>query len=179
MTISDIAAQAALVSRRACRDDNGYRIEMTRDYDYPVEDVWSAWTTPERLKRWLGEPRGQLRIGGRVELAMDADSVIHLVIHECEKPTALLATWQAHDEVESEVRLRLEALATNRTRLTLTHSRLDHGQALDVGPGWEEFLYVLDIFLGVGSIDEVPWDRHEAVVTLTDDWRRTIAAPTG
>ena len=179
MTISDIAKQAALINRSAARDENGYRIEMTREYDYPIDDVWSAWTSPERLRRWLGETLGELRVGGRVDLVMDPESVIHLVIRECERPSVLSATWQAGEEIESEVRLEFEALGDGRTRLRLTHCRLELDQALDIGPGWEEFLYVLDVFLAGRSVSDVPWDRHGVVGALADDWGRVIAAANG
>jgi uncharacterized protein YndB with AHSA1/START domain len=38
------------------------RIEL--DVDTPIADVWTAATDPERLRGWLGEVQGDLRVGG-------------------------------------------------------------------------------------------------------------------
>lgn len=174
MTTFDLAAQRASV-RRVVRSDRGvYEIEMTRDYDYPIEDVWSAWTSAERLRRWLGDPRGELRPGGRVDLAMELD-ITHIVIQQCEAPNNLSVTWEDSDDSVSEVRLQLEPMGPSRTRLILTHSRIGLELVPIYGPGWEEFLYVLDVFLAGGSKDSVPWDRHGTVLELADEWRRAMA----
>ena len=175
MTLFDIAVHTARVHRLVRDDGELHEIEMTRDYDYPIENVWSAWTTPERLRRWLGDPRGDLRVGGSVDLAMEPD-ITRLVIQRCEAPTDLSVTWDDSDEAASEVHLRLEPLGPNRTRLILRHRRIGLDLVPVYGPGWEEFLYVLDVFLGGGSKDSIPWDRHGVVEALAEDWQRAVDA---
>ena len=49
---------------------------MERTYSFDVDDVWHAWTDPERVARWLGTASGELAEGGVVHLRMsppDAD----------------------------------------------------------------------------------------------------------
>jgi uncharacterized protein YndB with AHSA1/START domain len=36
-------------------------------FDTDVEDLWSALTDPSRLARWLGEVKGDLRLGGELQ----------------------------------------------------------------------------------------------------------------
>jgi uncharacterized protein YndB with AHSA1/START domain len=39
-------------------------VRMEDRFDTPVDDVWSALTDPSRLVHWLGEVKGDLRLGG-------------------------------------------------------------------------------------------------------------------
>jgi uncharacterized protein YndB with AHSA1/START domain len=59
-----------------------HAIEITRVYDAPREQVWKAWTEPERIARWWGKrgwstPRSSvtvdLRPGGAFRLNSIAD----------------------------------------------------------------------------------------------------------
>ena len=59
-----------------------------RPYPAPVEDVWDAIVTPERLQRWFLPVSGELREGGRYQLEGNAGGVIN----RCEAPTLLAVT---------------------------------------------------------------------------------------
>ena len=39
-----------------------------RHYAKPIEKVWAALTTPERLADWLADAEIELRLGGRIQL---------------------------------------------------------------------------------------------------------------
>lgn len=39
-------------------------VRMEDRFDTGIEDLWSAFTDPGRLRRWLGEFEGDLRLGG-------------------------------------------------------------------------------------------------------------------
>jgi uncharacterized protein YndB with AHSA1/START domain len=59
--------------------DTTYDVDVTREFDGPVERVWDAWSTSEGLRSWWGPgpftcPSAEvdLRAGGRVLLAMRA-----------------------------------------------------------------------------------------------------------
>ena len=39
-------------------------VRMEDRFDTDIDDVWSAFTDPLRLARWLGEVEGDLRLGG-------------------------------------------------------------------------------------------------------------------
>lgn len=55
-------------------------VVITREFDAPIERVWSAWTQPEQVKKWWG-PKGfrapiaeiDLREGGRYLFSMQSD----------------------------------------------------------------------------------------------------------
>ncbi len=55
-------------------------IQITRDFDAPRNLVYTAWTTPELIKRWWAGDRGvvtvaevDLRVGGRWRYVMTAN----------------------------------------------------------------------------------------------------------
>src|SRR5260370_26495581 len=45
------------------------RVGFRRRYTKPVEKVWAALTTPERLEDWLGAAKVDLRVGGKLHLS--------------------------------------------------------------------------------------------------------------
>lgn len=54
-------------------------VVFERTYNAPIEAVWQAWTTPEKLKQWWGpdnvsipECEVDLRVGGRLYIVMEA-----------------------------------------------------------------------------------------------------------
>ncbi|HEY2791902.1 MAG TPA: SRPBCC domain-containing protein, partial [Micromonosporaceae bacterium] len=67
---------------------NGVGVVRLEDsFDTSLEDLWSAVTDPERLRRWYGEVSGDLRPGGRIQLhipAADIDAVGRIDV--CEPP---------------------------------------------------------------------------------------------
>jgi uncharacterized protein YndB with AHSA1/START domain len=59
--------------------NDAFDVEITREFDAPVERVWRAWTTPEDLREWWGPtgftcPRAEvdLRVGGSIAVTMRA-----------------------------------------------------------------------------------------------------------
>lgn len=60
-------------------DDPTFDVEVSREFDAPVERVWRAWTTPADLRRWWGPhgftcPRAEadIRPGGAIIVTMKA-----------------------------------------------------------------------------------------------------------
>jgi uncharacterized protein YndB with AHSA1/START domain len=54
-------------------------LNLTRELDTPVAEVYKAWTTPELLKQWWGpndvsipECEVDLKVGGRIYIVMEA-----------------------------------------------------------------------------------------------------------
>ena len=52
-------------------------VELTREFNAPVERLWQAWTTPQIIKEWWGpenyscpEAKMDVRVGGKSLLAM-------------------------------------------------------------------------------------------------------------
>ncbi|MDQ2848012.1 MAG: SRPBCC domain-containing protein [Actinomycetota bacterium] len=180
MNIDIFAEQAGLAHRSVSTDASApagrqYRIALSRDYSYPIDDVWSAWTDPHRLGRWLGEPRGELRIGGVVDLVMSPPEgdIAHLQILTCQAPQALSATWcGSWDTAEptSEVLVSLLSNSADSTTLTLEHRLLDRGAAIGYGAGWEEFLCLLAATLLGHSRADPGYDRGALEAALKTRW---------
>src|SRR5262249_55998757 len=76
---------------------------LRRAFPAPVEDVWDACTTAERIGRWLMPVSGDLRLGGRYQLHGNAGGEVL----RCEPPKLLRVTWGMGDGPASEVEVRL------------------------------------------------------------------------
>lgn len=151
-------------------------VRMTRRYDTDVADLWSAWTDPARTTRWLGEQRGDRRVGGTVELVMSPpDSDIGtLTVLVCDAPHHLRVRWTWPGESDSIVDLRL-VTADGGTSLTLEHVALTDTSALQYGSGWEDFLLRLAGHVGSQDPTEPPGTGAQAI--LDPLWRATGPAP--
>lgn len=149
-------------------------VRMTRRYDTDVADLWSAWTEPARTARWLGEQRGDRRVGGTVELVMappDAE-VGTLTILVCDAPHQLRVRWAWPGEPDSIVDLRLSE-RDGGTSLTLEHVALTGTTAPEYGSGWEDFL--LRLSRHVGGADPADVDGAATAAVMGPRWR-TLAA---
>ena len=47
-------------------------VVVRRAFPAPIEDVWDACTTAERINRWLMPVTGDLRLGGKYQLEGNA-----------------------------------------------------------------------------------------------------------
>ena len=54
----------------------GRTIRLQRTYDAPIDDVWAAFTEPERLSRWFLPVSGDFRLGGRYQFEGQAGGEI-------------------------------------------------------------------------------------------------------
>ena len=117
----------------------------------PIERVWAYLTESDKRATWLAAGEFDLRVGGRIELHFDNNSlsdetapsgepgagrhVFEGKITRLEPLRALAHTWK-WDAGESEVLYELEPRGKD-VLLTIQH-RLpdDHGLKLAVGGGW-------------------------------------------
>ena len=68
-------------------------------YDTDINDLWSALTDPARLARWYGQVEGDLRLGGKFRLYLEADDWDGTGrVEACEPPRRLLVTTRETDE---------------------------------------------------------------------------------
>jgi uncharacterized protein YndB with AHSA1/START domain len=121
------AARRAVEAGRGGADDV-YAVRLRRCYDAPVEDVWDACTSQERITRWFLPVTGDFRPGGRYQLEGNAGGEIL----RCEPPRLLRVTWVFGDAPPSEVELRLSPGDRDDTVLDLEHT-------MTVTPLWAEF----------------------------------------
>jgi uncharacterized protein YndB with AHSA1/START domain len=60
---SDATAGHRIIGTLRTADGKGV-VRMEDRFDTGIDDLWSAFTDPGRLARWLGEFEGDLRLGG-------------------------------------------------------------------------------------------------------------------
>lgn len=141
-------------------------VRMTRTYDTGVDDVWDAWTNPERLARWIGMVSGELREGGAVQLCMTPPdkNIATLEVLRCEAPRRLVVRWTWPGEADSVVELALAPNGADRTALTIEHVALVGQKAVDYGGGWEDFLFRLETYLAGDDPRALSWDDVNTVI---------------
>jgi uncharacterized protein YndB with AHSA1/START domain len=122
-----------------------------------VEDVFAAWTTPERMAEWLSpvghaEAEADLRVGGtfRVVMADERSRIEHSGEYlELHPPSRLVFTWvsQYTGPEPSVVTVELHPHEEG-TRLVLTHDRLPAEVLESHRGGWAAMLDRLAEILG-------------------------------
>ena len=78
------------------RDGSFGAVRFERVYAATPEELWDAWTSPERIPRWLGASLvGTLAAGSTARLVWgeDADSQVELLVQEHKPPRLLEWQW--------------------------------------------------------------------------------------
>src|SRR6185437_4008593 len=88
--VIDVDEQVEAVGRSVGETGEVRTVTIARGYAAPVEDLWDACTTPERIARWFLPVSGDLREGGRYQLEGNAGGTIE----RCDPPHAFAATWE-------------------------------------------------------------------------------------
>lgn len=128
---------------------------LTQTYPSPIDDVWEAVTTAERIARWFLPVTGDLRTGGRYQLQGNAGGEVL----ECRPPADGTAgyrvTWEMMGAVSwldvtlvadgGSTRLRLEHLA--RVEDVPEEMWETYGPGA-TGVGWDGGLLGLSLHLG-------------------------------
>jgi len=142
-----ISAVARTVGTRTLAAGEARVVTVSRSYPDPIEEVWDACTTAERITRWLMPVSGELRLGGRYQLEGNAGGVVE----SCDPPRSFGATWEYGGDV-SWIQLRLEPEGDG-TRFTLEHiAHVDDARWTEFGPGavgvgWDSMLLGLTMHL--------------------------------
>ena len=135
----DVHAQVAAVSREvreaAIEGGPAFIQSLAQEYPSPIDDVWDAVTSSERIPRWFLPVSGDLRLGGHYQLVGNAGGTIL----ECAPPADGAAhyrvTWEFGGWVTWLV-VRLTATSAEGTRVQFEHTSLES----DIPPGfWEQF----------------------------------------
>ncbi len=146
------AVQREVGSGRIAAGD-GRAIRLRRTYEAPIEDVWDALTTPERIARWFLPISGDYRVGGRYQLEGNAGGEILT----CERPNKFRVTWVYGDVTDpasvSELEVRLAPAGEGSTTLELEHTAVVPDEVWAqfgpgaVGIGWDQGLLGLSLYL--------------------------------
>ena len=184
----DLIAQLAEVHRSVGREpaDEGeiVRVVMKRTYPTTPDDLWSAITEPDRIRRWFMPITGELKEGGHFQLEGNAGGDILA----CDPPTRLRTTFGGPSSV---IELRVAPVGAESTELTLDHvvpvaMAGSVAGALFVGPGWDGAFLGLGLYVAGEAIGDpqemanspelLPFTR-ESIARWTDVVRTAGATP--
>jgi uncharacterized protein YndB with AHSA1/START domain len=170
--VIDIVREIDAVQREVARGHvpagEGWRITLRRTYDAPIDDVWDAFTNPDRIGRWFLPISGDYRLGGSYQFEGNAGGEIR----ECDRPNRLLVTWvfgpQTSEADASLVEVRLSKLGEQATILDFQHTAMvpdemwsEYGPGA-VGVGWDGGMLGLSLHLRGESIgDSQAWQVSE------------------
>ena len=180
--IIDQISQAHRAVRTGSGEDTGTvtrTVVVRRAFPAPIEDVWDACTTAERIGRWLMPVTGDLRLGGKYQLEGNAGGEIL----SCEPPRLLRVTWVMGPGPASEVEVRLSPGDDGETVLELAHTAVvdpafwtKYGPGA-VGVGWDLGLLGLFLYLSTGRDrpeDPAAWaanpDAREFITRSSEAW---------
>lgn len=136
----DVDAQLNAVERGIQTKDvdnvRSYVQTLAQTYPSPIDDVWDAVTSAERIPRWFLPVSGDLRLGGKYQFEGNAGGEIV----RCEPPqdgrAGYTVTWGNGMGEPTIVQVRLTALDAASTRF-----ELENVAAADSIPEgfWEQF----------------------------------------
>lgn len=128
------------------RDGDGGAVRFERRYATTPEDLWDAWTSPDRIARWLGAALvgGPVVPGADLMLVWgaDDDSQVRLAVTELVPPERLEWRWTIHGEPPTTLRVEFVPVEGG-TLLVLDHSVLPADQVAGLSSGWHDFLDIL------------------------------------
>jgi uncharacterized protein YndB with AHSA1/START domain len=138
----DVNAQIAATDRQVSTPEvdgtPSYAQTLARTFPSPIDDVWNAVTSAERIPRWFMPVSGDLRLGGSYQLEGNAGGEIR----SCEPPSGGSArysiTWGMGGE-PAIVTVTLTEVGPSSTRLELDSvvaaAALPPGMWETYGPG--------------------------------------------
>ena len=119
------------------REENGLGVVRVEDvYATSIDDLWSAITQPDRLKRWIADVAGDLRVGGEFSASFTSHWSGTGVVEVCDAPHLLrVRTWQpGEDPTTMEAQLTSDGAGT---RLVIEERGLPLAEYADHGAGWQ------------------------------------------
>jgi len=160
----DVPAQLTAVARGLKTTEvdgvHSYVQTLAQTYPSPIDDVWDAVTSAERIPRWFLPVSGDLRLGGRYQFEGNAGGEIR----SCDPPSAGSAgysvTWGNGMGEPAIVNVRLTAVDTSSTRFELENvaavDSIPEGFWEQFGPsatglGWDSGLLGLASYFGGGE----------------------------
>jgi uncharacterized protein YndB with AHSA1/START domain len=127
----EINAVARQVGTRVLDSGQARVVTLGRTYPVPIEDLWDACTSADRIARWFLPVHGTLAVGERFQLEGNAGGTVT----RCDPPRGFDATWEFGDQV-SWIELRLTAVSAQATRFELDHiAHVDDDLWAQFGPG--------------------------------------------
>ena len=157
---------------------------LRRSFAAPIDDMWDALTSPDRLKRWFYPISGDLRVGGKYQLEGNAGGEIQ----RCEKPNLIAVTWEYEGGGSSDLEVRLSPAGDGGTDIELKHTAVlpfdDETWAAGLGqfaPGWDHGFSRLDAYLKDelaedDSPNELSPDAEKLWELVGQEWAEVVKA---
>jgi uncharacterized protein YndB with AHSA1/START domain len=132
-----------------------HKLEIKRILDASPEEVFAAWTDPEKMKKWLSpenltvkNAKSENKVGGEYVVAMhDAQKdEIHMAVgefktYEQDRSFSVSWVWKGMEMSETLLSIQLNEVEDGKTEITLTHSGFPVQDAADEhAKGWESTL---------------------------------------
>lgn len=157
-------------------DGDGFALHLERDYDATPEEVWEAWTDPERLARWLAPASAPLLPSGagasmRLTFGAGDEDWADVTPLAADPPWRLELRWAFPGVVDSVVRVEVRPLGEGRVRVVVDHRRLGDS-TVGYGAGWEAYLARLAGEFGVPQA--ASWD--DLFAAALPAWRERASA---
>ena len=148
---SSLAAVQRSMTDREIAQGSARAAVLKRRYDAPIEEVWGAVTTPDRVDRFFLPLSGDLREGGTYAFVGRASGKILV----CDAPNLLRLEWIPPDrDTIDQVELRLTSEGSDATWLELEHASVADVFHTDLTAdkfspalGWEGPLHYLGEYL--------------------------------
>nr|BFF10262.1 hypothetical protein GCM10025699_15650 [Microbacterium flavescens] len=132
----DVNAQIEAVDRTLRTtelDGEQARVQsLAQTYPSPLDDVWDAVTTGERIARWFAPVEGDLRLGGRYQVVGNAGGEVLACTPPHDDSASYRVTWEYGGAV-SWLEISLTRVDAQSTRLELTHTAQTEGRRRDSG----------------------------------------------
>jgi len=163
-TLDELEATDRSVSKGRLKAGDARVVRLSRTYAAPIDDVWDALTSAERISRWFLPISGELHVGGHYQLEGNAGGEVLA----CDKPNRFHVTWVFGDASDpanvTELEVRLKANGPDSTLFELEHTAVvpddrwaQFGPGA-VGVGWDGAVLGLSLHLAGESIgDPMAW----------------------
>ncbi|HEY1530953.1 MAG TPA: SRPBCC family protein [Galbitalea sp.] len=144
------------------RESDGRAVIHVEDtYPTDIDDLWSAVSTPERLKRWIATIEGDTSVGGTFSASFTSGWDGSGRVDVCDAPHRLVVT--TFDNKETTV---MEAILTpveSGTHLVIEERGILLEDAPYHGAGWQA--HIEDLALYVAGKETTNWeDRWKELV---------------
>jgi uncharacterized protein YndB with AHSA1/START domain len=111
-------------------------VRMEDVFDTGIDDLWSAFTDPQRLARWLARVEGDLRLGGQFRASFTSGWEGPGRVDVCDPPRRLLVTMDQDKDDATVIAAELVPDG-GQTRLVVEERGLPLDDAAGHGAGWQ------------------------------------------
>jgi uncharacterized protein YndB with AHSA1/START domain len=123
-------------------------------YDTDVEDLWSALTEANRLRRWIADVEGDLRVGGDFRASFTSGWEGPGRVEICDRPRRLLLVMDPGQDDTTEIDAVLQPDG-DHTVLVIEERGLPVAHVAGHGAGWQA--HMEDLGAHLAGRDKGDW----------------------